>query len=587
MFRIVNSYKDITELVSWFEDNQRRQLALDIETTGKEVYVPDFKVRTIQFGHPTEAWFMSFEPWKGVIQHLIDAHKPDFLVHSTQYEIEALRTQNVTLPWNKVADTLIAMRLAEPHRPSGLKPAATRHVSASAANSQQALHDGMRKNKWTWATVPLDYPPYQFYAAMDVILTSRLAETAICQTGFNSPVYGMEMDYRALCCDMERRGLRFDVGACQEARDRFSEEIVDIAEGAKEKYGISLTSNGALGRWLVENNAPMTKGTDGGGISVALDALEEARENLSPGQVEVAEVIDATLRIRKLTGLCSRYLTKILDGSENGIIHPEINTCEARTGRSSIRGRMPLQTLPRGDDEDSKVVRRSVIPNNPGELLISCDYDQIELRVIAILSGDKALIEAFRVADETGLDFFTSASRAIYNESDFMKSDPRRTPVKNLFYASSFGASVAKMARMSGIATDEMQIIYNKVFSKFPDAKKIMKICENEARNNDWWITTPAGRRLWVDPSKPYVALNCKVQGWAGDLFKQGMLNIANAGLAEHLVLPIHDEALLSLQEDLIDEARPVIRDCMQYLDMSVPLLAEPSMGCINWALAK
>lgn len=587
MLKYVETFDDIIELVRWFESNQHRKISLDIESTSADTYNPNFKVRTIQFGNPTEAWVLPFEPWRGVVQHLIDAHPCNFLIHHSAFEHPSLEISGIHIPWTKIDDTMLSMRIAEPHRPSGLKDAASRHVSRAAANAQRDLAEAKRKNKWGWDTIPIDFPAYVHYAAMDVILTSRLAETAICKTGFASPIYGLEMDYRALCCILEKNGIRFDIGLCQEAKDTFLSEITEITAYTKDKYNISLTSNGQLGHWLVENKAPMTKATAGGGVSVDEDSLSSARESLSPGQDEVAEVLDLTLRRRKLSRLSGTYLSNILDGHTEGVIRPTINTLQARTGRSSITGILPFQTLPRGDSEESKVIRRSVIPRNEGELLISCDMDQVELRMIANLSKDPGLIEAFHAADGTGIDIFTSTSRIVFDEPNFNKSDSRRTGIKTLFYTSAYGAGISKMAATANMPVEEMRAIADKVFSKFPGIKLLMKKCELTARENDWWITTPWGRKLPVNPDKPYVAMNSLIQGFCGEMLKKSMVDMGQAGLAEYICLPIHDEVLLSVPIDEVEDARPVIRECMNYRDMVVPLLAEPSKGCLNWALAK
>lgn len=587
MFKIVKTYDDIKDLVSWFESNQNKEVSLDTETSSVDVYNPTFKVRTIQFGTSSDAWFMEFPQWRGIIEHIMKAHTGGWLIHNSSFDVSALSTQGIHVPWHLIKDTMLALRIAEPHRPAGLKDAASRHVSRAAANGQKDLHEAMRKQGWGWDTIPTDFPAYQFYGAMDCILTSRLAETAICKSGFNSSIFCLEMDYRALCSSLEKNGMRFDIGRCQDAKDRFAEEIVELNNSSKDKYGISLTSNGQLGHWLIEHKAPMTKATAGGGVSVDLDSLTSARESLTPGQTEIAEVIDSALRIRKLTKLSSAYLDNILEMHTGGLIHPSINTLAARTGRSSV-SKPALQTLPRSnEDPDSAIIRQAVIPRNEGELLISSDMEQVELREIANLSKDPGLVEAFRVADETGVDFFTSSGKLVYDDPNFSKSDPRRTGIKVNFYSASFGAGVNKMATTAGMPLEEMRELSSKVFGRFPGIKLLMKKCELTARENDWWITTPFGRKIYVDPDRPYSAMNSLIQSHCGELFKKSMVDIGQAGLTDQMVMVVHDELLLSVPKEDIEEARHIVRESMCYTDMAVPLLAEPSEGCSNWADAK
>jgi DNA polymerase-1 len=114
-----------------------------------------------------------------------------------------------------------------------------------------------------------------------------------------------------------------------------------------------------------------------------------------------------------------------------------------------------------------------------------------------------------------------------------------------------------------------------------------MKVCEKEAKNNDNWITTPFGRKIWIDPEFAYKALNAKVQGYAGDIFKYTMVNLAHAGLVDYMVCPIHDEVLFSVPESDLEDVRHTIAEVMPYNDLIVPVPAEPSPGVKNWAKAK
>lgn len=583
MLNIVKDIDDLVALRNWFDAQGRGFVALDTETTGVDTFDPNFQVRLIQFGNSKEAWVLPFEQWRGAVDNLIQAFPGTFLIHNSSFDVQAMHQRGVDIPWHKVRDTMIAMRLIEPHRTSGLKDAATRHVSRTASASQHDLHKAMRANGWSWATVPIDFKPYVFYAAMDVILTHRLNESKVCSAGVNEPLYELEMEVRQVCSEMERNGMRVDVEFCHENRVTLLKEVHALKQRATDDFGISLTSNGELAKWLITNGAPLSKVTGGGAPSVDKDSLESVIPYVSGN---VKWVVEAALRVRKLTKLVSNYYEKFIDLSTDGLLHPSIETIAAKTGRMSIRN-PALQTLPRVSDPDAKMVRRCVIPRGDTDTLIACDYSQIELRCIAAFSGDTDLQEAFLVSDSAGSDFFTEATKAVYSDPTIDKHDPRRNGVKTLFYASGYGAGIAKMAATAGMPVDEMKEVSTRVFSKYPGVKRLMKAAERTAKENDDWIKTPAGRRIWIDPDFGYKAMNGLIQGHAADVFKAALVNMAQAGLSEFFVVPVHDEILLSVPNDLVDDVRPIVRDCMSDMTSKVPLLAEPGEPSLTWAEAK
>jgi DNA polymerase I len=581
LLRVVKTFDDALEMRAWFAGQS--SIALDTETTGYDPFAPGFQVRLIQFGNKTDAWVLPFEEWRALVGELIERYDGTFLIHNASFDVKALEARGVQVPWHKIDDTMIAMRLAEPHRPSALKDSATRHVSRSASDSQKDLQKAMRTNKWDWATIPLDFPAYVFYAAMDVILTARLHATKVCQEGLASPLYRLEMDVRQVCSIMEANGMRVDIDFCVAQRDELLDEIDTLKKKADDEWGLNLTSNGDLGKWLLHAGVPLTRTTPGGSPSVSRESLEEL---LPIATGTPGDIIRQALRVRKIQKLASSYYDNFINLSTNGLLHPSIETIAARTGRMSIRN-PALQTLPKASDPDAKQVRRSVVPRRESEVLIGCDYNQIELRCIAAFSGDPDLIGAFLTSDASGSDFFTEATRVVYSDSAIAKSDSRRDGVKTLFYASGYGAGINKMAATAGLPIIEMKAISDKVFSKYPGIKALMRACERAARENENWITTPAGRRIWIDPELGYKAMNGLVQGHAADVFKQALVDMAHAGLEQMMVVPVHDEILLSVPWEDVEDVQHVVRTCMTDHTPAVPMLAEPSPPVLTWGDAK
>lgn len=578
MLRVVHGLDDAIEMRQWL--HKQPTVAMDTETTGVDVFAPGFKVRLTQFGTKDEAWVIPTEGWEGFVGELIRDYDGRMLMHNARYDILALSRVGVDVPWRKVDDTMIALRLSEPHMSAALKTAATRHVSTVAAAGQLDLTSAMRIQKWDWATVPLDFDPYVFYAAMDTVLTARLAETPICREGFRSPVYQLEMDYRALATRMEELGLRVDLDHCREADEQLQAEIHHSTEMIRDRFDVDVMSTQQLTRWLMGAGAKISKRTAKGSPSVDRESLELIIAEHPKGDITL--MAQTALRIRALTKLSSSYFRNFIELAQDGLLHPSIETIAARTGRTSIR-EPALQTLPRGDNPDAKLVRTAVIPRTPDELLVSCDYEQIELRLMAAESGDAGLVEAFAHADSGGADFFTSAMRTVYGDPDLPKSDPRRTLIKVLFYAASYGAGVAKMAQTAGVPEDEMRDIHSRVFARYPGVKTLMRRLESEVHANDGWVETPFGRRIYIDEDHAYKALNARIQGFAADLFKKAAVDMAQAGLADFMVVPVHDEMLFSIPVDILEDVRPVIENTMTMSWKGVGLPAAPSDGYETW----
>lgn len=295
------------------------------------------------------------------------------------------------------------------------------------------------------------------------------------------------------------------------------------------------------------------------------------------GNSDVRDLAELVINVRKADKLASSYFYNFQKDAIDGLLHPEIRTLEARTGRMSIT-HPALQTLPSGDP----LVRRAFLPRHEGEAIVSSDLDQVEFRLTANFSKDQALIDLFLEADATGGDVFTSIMRQVYRDDSLTKEDPRRKLIKGTIYGKLYGAGVAKMALTSKVAESDMQEVVDAFDRTYPGVRRFQKRVEREGQERldqegVGYVLTETGRRLPADSNKLYALTNYKIQGTAAELFKQNLIKLDAAGMTEFMVVPVHDEIVLSIPKDIIRSVAPVIQECMTTREgWAVPLTS----GC-------
>jgi DNA polymerase-1 len=303
----------------------------------------------------------------------------------------------------------------------------------------------------------------------------------------------------------------------------------------------------------------------------------------------VADVIDQALRIRTLDKLAGTYFENFIDMADaDNLLHPEIRTLGARTGRQSVSS-PALQTLPSRDPSpEARAVRQAMLPRYEDEVILACDADQIELRLAGSMANDAALIEAFRLADEEGgLDFFTQSVRAVHGDPEATKADPRRSPIKNFWYSNLYGAGVPKMAATAKVPVSEMEVISRGITAAYPQYARLGSQVQNLARQNDFTVTTAYGRVLPVDEEKIYASTNYLIQGTAADILKRATIDIAQAGLEDALLITVHDEIVVSVAPEDTEEVSHILEASMTNHDFRIPLTAGCSPPVSRWGDAK
>jgi DNA polymerase-1 len=552
----VDTFTDAEEFVRWLGE-RRPVLAWDSETAGLDPWAPDARVRLVQFGDAMTGWAIPWERWGGLAYEVLDRYEGQMTAHNRAFDEKYFRVcaPDWQGPWATLDDTMLMARIDNPTGSAALKNLGTKLVDKSAARGQQVLDEAMSKNGWTFNTVPLDFEPFVMYGAMDVVLTARIWE--ILKPRVPKAVYDLELETRRICTRMEINGARVDVAYSEEKYVQLIEYAQAVAAWGREKFDIDLGSTKQLSDWLLANGYEPTKLTPSGRPSMDKGVLD----GLAAEGWPIAQHI---VKMRQAEKLASTYFYNFVERQHDGLLHPSINTLAARTSRMSV-SQPALQTLPRGQ----ALVRNAFIPRNEGEVILTSDYSQIEMRLIAHFSHDTALIRAFEEADNTGGDFFTVIGKQIYGPT-FEKSDPRRGLVKNTMYASGYGAGIPKMALTAGVPLAVMESVANAVFDQFPGIKGLQAKLVDEAIRTGHMspdgrksVQLPTGRKLYVDDDREYTATNYLVQGHAAEVLKRALVQLDNAGLTDMMIVPVHDEVVFSVPAGDVEEVKIAIRDAM------------------------
>lgn len=571
---LVNSIDQAYAFKRWLGE-RRRVLGLDTESAG--LRVERDTLRLVQFGDLNTGWAIPWEHWGGVALEALTSYEGPIVEHNSSYDNRVLKTwAKWDAPWYRIGDTMTKMHLIDPMRPKGLKPLGDRIVDPRASAGQAVLDKTMTINKWTWGTVPIDHPHYWCYSALDPVLTCHIdeyAEPIIQQRGYQQ-AYDLEMAVVRICAEMMIRGVRVDLEYCERKAKELREWVLSARTWIKDQYDVkNPTSNQQVIKRLQHDGIFLTKRTESGNAFALDKEVLEALEDQHP----LAKYV---LAIRKAEKICGSYLENFSEMiGPDGRLHCNINTLGARTGRQSISD-PALQTLQR----DDPTVREAIIASDGNEI-ISCDYDQIEMRLVAHLSNDQGLIDAFL----SGNDFFNEVASQIFGER-IVKGDYRRQLTKNSSYCRVYGGGTAKVAQTAKVTHDVAQAFVAMFEQRFPGMKQLDEEVQREAlgrlrSEGRAYVRTRLGREIPEYGNKAYALINYLIQGSAAEILKQAMVNLDASGLGDYMILPIHDEIVLDAPAQEADEIARLMETVMS--DMTtyrVPLTASANRFGNRWS---
>ena len=579
---LVNNIDTAWEMKRWLGE-RREVLGLDTETSGLDPWAPDAKLRLIQIGDHKTGWAIPWEGWGGVAMECLNAWEGQITLHNAAFDAKWLKLHaNWDMPWHRTHDTMIMGQIMRPGERNDLKYLSTQFIDPRADAGQKDLKDAMARNGWGWGDIPVDLESYWVYSALDPILAAHLYTHFKGGTEFPE-TYDLEMAVRRICTNMEMSGMRVDVDYSKQKYAELSNFVDESKQWAKDLFGFSIGSSVQLADYFANTcGANFSRFTGSNQPSVDKEQLKIFKNH--PDQ-RVSQMAEFVLKVRDSDKIANSYFKNFVSMERDGILHPSIKTMGARTGRMSVTD-PALQTIPSKDS----LVRGAFIPNNEGEVIVSSDYSQVELRLMSHFSEDMALQQAFRDADATGEDFFSNLGKQIYQNPDFGKDDPRRKLVKSTMYGLIYGAGAAKMAETAGIPLQDMQDVVDAVHKTFPGIKRFMGEIEavgtqRERESGRGYIVTGTGRRIPADKGKVYALLNYTLQGTAAELMKKAVVRLDAAGFGPYMKMVIHDEVVFSMPESMVAEANPEIASIMSYMDgeFAVNLPAEPEGPFPTW----
>jgi DNA polymerase-1 len=578
---LVETIDDLFAFKRWVGERRESPLGIDTESGNLSPWKSD--LRLVQFGDLHTGWALPWDDWKGAIKEIITSWEGEWVCHNLPFEQKFFKIHGgVQLPWDRCHDTLVQAKLDDPMRPAGLKPLSSKLVDRTAAQGQKALDDGMKAQGWTWATVPITFAPYWVYGALDPVLTVHIHQQLYPRVRAAAPeAYDLEMAVLRICTAMMIKGIKVDVPYVRESIEKFEAFSTATRTWLKAVHGItSPLSGGQISRAFIEFGCEITRFTDGGAPQMDKETLTQFKKFAKdPRARQLAEYVLAVRHTEKMKG---SYLENFLEMRDSeDLIHTSINTLAARTGRMSATD-PALQTL----DRDDKTVRGSFIPREDNAF-ITCDLDQVEGRLGAHFSEDPGLMEAFHKSDHGGTDFFCEIGSSVYLEP-IDKKDPRRNIIKTIFYRSQFGGgdNVTAMAEATGVPFDQMHQAKELFDERFPGIKQMLtEVSQESKQNNPPYIRSPLGRKLTLERGQEYTqGYNALIQGHGAEYFKQRLVILDAAGFGDAMVLPVHDEIILEVHRDDVEEAAKTVEDCMtDRTNYKVPLTAGAKILHERW----
>jgi DNA polymerase-1 len=504
-----------------------------------------------------------------------------------KYDIQVLRNYGIETT-GPVFDTMIAHYLLQPEQRHGLDFLAEAYLGYRNIPTEDLIG---KKGGRQGSMRDVSLEKIIDYAAEDADITWQLyllLKEEIEKMGLESLSSEIEFPLIAVLCKMEESGIKLDDESLGKFAEILEADLIELRDSIYQLAGVefNISSPKQLGDILFER------------LKIITDAKKTKSKQYSTGEEVLVKLVDKhpiiskVLEFRTYRKLLSTYVEALpkMINPRTGLVHTSYNQAVAATGRLSSNN-PNLQNIPIRE-EKGREIRKAFVPRGGEYVFLSADYSQIELRLMAHMSGDPLMREAF----QKGEDIHTSTASKIFNLPPGEVSREQRGKAKTANFGIIYGISAFGLAQRMNIPRSEAKTLIDSYFSTYPRARQYMDECIAAARENGY-VETMLGRRRYlrdINSRNAVVrgfaernAINAPIQGSAADIIKIAMIriqnNIDNSGLGSKMILQVHDELVFDVLNSELEELRiMVIREMENAYELSVPLVVDYGTGT-NW----
>ncbi len=576
---------------------QQTEVAFDTETTNVDANIADIIGMSFCWEKGT-AYYVAI-PDNDAAKKILEQFKPVFdkedilwIGQNIKYDLMILKWYGHTLK-GQMFDTMLAHYVIEPEGKRGMDVLSAKYLGYEPV-SIETLIGKKGKNQGSMRDVPVEQ--VKEYAAEDADVTFQLKQTfnpMLDKQEVRKVFEHVENPLVPVLVDMEYEGVGIDVNFLKDYSKELEREIKIAEESVYKQAGIvfNLASPKQLGEVLFDKMKldDKAKKTKTGQYATGEDVLAKLRNK--------HQIVDDILAFRELSKLKSTYVDALptMINPKTGRVHTSFNQAVAVTGRlSSIDPN--LQNIPIRTDR-GREIRKAFTSRGDGWTLLSADYSQIELRIVAAISGDENMIKAF----VENKDIHTATAAKVYGVAESEVTGDMRRAAKAVNFGIIYGQSAFGLAESLGISRTEAKTIIDNYFTEFSSIKKYMDDTINFARETGY-VETIMGRKRYLrditsanQTVRGYAernAINSPIQGTAAEMIKLAMVKVheelKKSGLKTKMVLQVHDELVFDVPEEEVAQVTELIKINMERamaLPHGVPIVAEAGTGK-NWLAA-
>ena len=588
-YTLVESAAQLREVVA--EVGRYEEFCFDTETTGFDIF-NDRIVGLSLAVEPFKAWYVPFKEentpeYAEIVRPLFEDERIAKIGQNIKFDLMVLRRLGIAIRGRKY-DTMILHYLLDPESRHNMNALSERYLNYKPIEIETLIGKGSKQLTMDLVNVER----VKEYAAEDADVTLRLKQVLYPQVeeiGLQHLYFEVEEPMIAVLADIEMAGVRIDTGALAVYAVELNRKLGELEAAIRTEAGepnLNINSARQLGEVLFAKMriAEKPKMTRTKQFCTDEDYLQSfARKH---------RIVDLILEYRGVKKLLSTYVEALpqLVNRTTGRIHTSFNQAVTATGRLSSTN-PNLQNIPVRDDMGRRI-RKAFIPSDDDHLLLSADYSQVELRLMAHLSGDESLISAF----EHGEDIHTATAARLFNKPLGEVTPEERRRAKTANFGIIYGISAFGLSQRLEIPRKEAKEIIDGYFASYPKVKEYMDNVVAKAKE-EGFVSTIFGRRRYLNDISSHNAVarglaernavNAPIQGSAADIMKIAMIDVhrrfAAEGIRSRVILQVHDELVVDMLRSEQERVTKIVTECMESAaQLKVRLIADAGIGG-NW----